>query len=186
MIAFKKLLEYELLDDKNKIIKILETELESHKIQYFAKIKEWANNYYDYLMNKRNEYYSLDSKLVDASNKYRLTKDKKYLTLQQEYENKYAFLQKLYYNSKTILSKGKERFIKKEEEKAKNHYKHVIDKLADRITKKELNIDNLKIKTVHIGINIETTLTDGNKIVKAWTIEASGPIQRPHYRYLVK
>jgi hypothetical protein len=30
------------------------------------------------------------------------------------------------------------------------------------------------------------TLSDGEKVVKAFTIIAEGTIQRPHYRYLVK
>jgi hypothetical protein len=35
-------------------------------------------------------------------------------------------------------------------------------------------------------VNIDMTLTDGEKTVKAFTIIAEGQIQRPHYRYLVK
>ena len=61
-----------------------------------------------------------------------------------------------------------------------------IEKLAYRIEKKELDQSKLKTKTSHIGVNIETVLTDGEKTVRAWTIIASGMIQRPHYRYLVK
>jgi len=35
-------------------------------------------------------------------------------------------------------------------------------------------------------VNIETTLTDGEKMVRAYTIIAEGQVQRPHYRYLIK
>jgi hypothetical protein len=52
--------------------------------------------------------------------------------------------------------------------------------------KKGLNEENLKVVTSHIGININTTISDGDKTVKAWTIIAEGEIQKPHYRYLVK
>jgi hypothetical protein len=37
-----------------------------------------------------------------------------------------------------------------------------------------------------VGVNFETTLSDGEKIVRAFTIVASGEIQKPHYRYLIK
>lgn len=47
-----------------------------------------------------------------------------------------------------------------------------------------------KTKTVAfrcpLGVNIETTITDGVKKVRAFTIVAEGEIQRPHYRYLIK
>jgi hypothetical protein len=66
------------------------------------------------------------------------------------------------------------------------HYEFSIEKLAERIIKKGLNQDNLKIVTSHIGVNIETTINDGNKTVRAFTIIAEGEIQKPHYRYLVK
>ena len=44
----------------------------------------------------------------------------------------------------------------------------------------------LKVKTSHIGVNIDTILSDGEKQVREITIVASGEIQRPHYRYLIK
>jgi len=49
-----------------------------------------------------------------------------------------------------------------------------------------LNVDNLQLSTSYLDPNISTKITDGKKTVNAWTIIASGPIQRPHYRYLIK
>ena len=69
---------------------------------------------------------------------------------------------------------------------AKKHYNQSIEKLALRIRKKELNESNLKCTTSHVDVNISTTISDGNKTVRAWTIIAEGPIIRPHYRYLIK
>lgn len=89
-------------------------------------------------------------------------------------------------NYRGILNKGKQKFINSEKIKSENHYQQSILKLADRIEKKGLQKENLKFHTKEIGVNIETILTDGIKTVKAWTITAEGPIQRPHYRYLVK
>ena len=69
---------------------------------------------------------------------------------------------------------------------AEQHYENSIQKLAARIEKKGLNTENLSVLTSHVGVNINTTLTDGIKTVRAFTIIAEGPIQRPHYRYLIK
>ena len=81
---------------------------------------------------------------------------------------------------------GVENFMLAEEKKAELHYEGSIVKLANRIEKKGLIIEKLVVETSHIGVNINTTLTDGEKTVRAFTIIASGEIQRPHYRYLVK
>jgi hypothetical protein len=81
---------------------------------------------------------------------------------------------------------GIESYVSKLIKDAEMHYEDSIIKLATRIEKKGLNIDSLKCTTSHIGRNIETTLTDGNKVVRAFTIIAEGMVQKPHYRYLVK
>lgn len=81
---------------------------------------------------------------------------------------------------------GLNKYIRQAEEKAMLHYENSIEKLAYRISKKELDQDNLSVTTARIGRNIETTLTDGIKTVRAFTILAWGEIQQPHYRYLIK
>jgi len=86
----------------------------------------------------------------------------------------------------TIVNGGFDKYLAKELKYAEMHYESSVIKLANRIEKKGLDIDNLSVTTSHIGVNINTTLTDGEKTVRAFTIVASGDIQRPHYRYLVK
>jgi ribosome-binding ATPase YchF (GTP1/OBG family) len=71
-------------------------------------------------------------------------------------------------------------------ESAKKHYANSIVKLAQRIEKKDLNQDKLELTTSYMDLNISTTITDGEKKVRAYTIIACGEIQKPHYRYLVK
>ena len=77
-------------------------------------------------------------------------------------------------------------YIGKSIKTAKNHYENSLLKLVKRVSVKGLNLETLEIKRSGIGINIEMLLTDGEKTVRAWTIVAEGPVQRPHYRYLVK
>ena len=81
---------------------------------------------------------------------------------------------------------GIEGFITNEIDSAKKHYDSSIVKLAQRIERKGLDLNNIKMETSFIDVNIETTITDGVKFVTAHTIVASGQIQRPHYRYLIK
>lgn len=85
---------------------------------------------------------------------------------------------------------GKDEFIKKQKMLAELHYQDSLLKLVDRLAKKGVSDKNVKgdlsIKKARIGINIELFISIGDITAKAWTIVASGPIQRPHYRYLVK
>ena len=81
---------------------------------------------------------------------------------------------------------GESGFIDKQVFKAKEHYIESILKLSNRILSKGLDENNLTLTTSYFDPNISTIITDGVKSVKAWTIIASGEIQKPHYRYLVK
>lgn len=87
---------------------------------------------------------------------------------------------------RAIIDRGLDFYVAKEVEAAKSHYGYVIAKLADRICKKGLNQSAIRVETARIGINLESKITDGEKSVKAWTVYAHGPVNRPHFRYLVK
>lgn len=87
---------------------------------------------------------------------------------------------------KKALILGKTKFLEEVEKKANNHFLKATEKLADRIEDKGLDMGNLTVSWASIGINIEATICDGEKSVQAYTIVASGPIQKPHYRYLVR
>lgn len=81
---------------------------------------------------------------------------------------------------------GVDAYVSKQVESAREHYVLSIYKLASRIVEKGLNIESLTMSTTYFDPNISTAITDGFKTVRAYTIIASGPIQKPHYRYLVK
>jgi hypothetical protein len=69
---------------------------------------------------------------------------------------------------------------------AEHHYKVSVEKLAHRIISKGLNYDTLTVTAGWVNVNFNCVITDGEKTVKASTIIAEGPVQRPHYRYLIK
>tara|TARA_R110000851_G_scaffold231888_1_gene384620 strand:- start:197 stop:856 length:660 start_codon:yes stop_codon:yes gene_type:complete len=87
---------------------------------------------------------------------------------------------------KKVSKMGVDKFIANEIKLAIAHYEDSIIKLAKRIMRKDLDLNNIKMETSAIDVNITTTITDGKKSVCAYTIIASGPIQKPHYRYLIK
>lgn len=85
-----------------------------------------------------------------------------------------------------ITRQSLQQFIQQSKADAQKHYENSILKLADRLSTKQLNVDAIVATTSHIGVNIETVLTDGVKSVRAFTILACGEINAPHYRYLIK
>lgn len=171
------------------LIKILKKETETLKIQYIAKTKEWARDRFDVIMARSGwdnlqwcNFFGLTQEVYNKGglSEFRSFPKGFYNTKQSR---EYARLQD---QVSKVKKMGVEEFMLTEEKKAELHYEGSIVKLANRIEKKGLNINKLVVETSHIGVNINTTLTDGEKTVKAFTIIASGEIQRPHYRYLVK
>lgn len=145
-----------------KLTEILKKETETLKNQFLQFNEKYAEIEFYKIKNWINDYK--ENKIE------RLENQKKYYAIP-------AYL---------FLDKTPKNHIEKMVKNAKEHYEISIEKLAARIQKKGLNLDKLKTSTSHIGVNIETTLTDGNKTVRAFTIIAEGEIQRPHYRYLIK
>ena len=146
------------------LIEILKKETESLKIQYLEMTKKWAIKDFEYLRNWAIDYQK-------GKFRHNAQAEKKYYNLPYHITNP---------NGKV------EQHVEKMLKNAIEHYNLSIQKLSARIEKKGLNQKNLKIITSHIGVNIETTLTDDIKKVRAYTIIAEGQVQRPHYRYLIK
>lgn len=180
-------------NQNQKIMKTLRERLteqtEALKIQYLAMTKEWAIKDFDKLMEKRswgNEAWAkhFHIELVDSMPGKEWSKR----VFPRGFYNtaRGSDLIKLRDKISVAARMGKDEFLAKAEKYAIAHYHGSIEKLTYRIQAKGLQEDNLKMHSTHLGVNFETTITDGEKSVRAWTIIASGPIQRPHYRYLVK
>ena len=84
------------------------------------------------------------------------------------------------------VNAGVAAFVEKELKTAANHFEDCVLKIVYRVEQKGLSQDCTEILSAYVGVNLETTFTDGAKTVKAQTVLAEGPIQRPHLRYLVK
>ena len=162
----------QLKKDDNSLIKILADYTVDLKASYIEQCKIWAAKHFDLMV--------IASKTTPEENE--ISKDWR----NNETRAKRQEIQNRIYKAYAITSQGKEGYILKSEKHAIEHYEVSLSKLAERISKKELDIEKLKVVSSGMGVNIEIILSDGNKSVKAWTIIASGEIQRPHYRYLVK
>ena len=142
---------------------MLRTETESLRVQYLEMTAKWAANEFKTLRAWAQEYRTGKHGFGAASKKY-------------------------WKLPACIINEGGkiEEYTAKALKASEAHYLFSIEKLAARIEKKGLDQSKLSVVTAHVGVNINTTLTDGNKTVRAFTIIAQGEVQRPHYRYLVK
>jgi truncated hemoglobin YjbI len=168
------------------LLGILTRETASLKEQYVALMAEWASAEYERIEKVANAPYPKYVDYVKPAEP-RPANFKGFWT-GQDYEGQKRYNKALNarHTANNIVEQGCEAFLVKMRNAALAHYEDSVRKLAARIEKKGLNVANLVVKTAHVGVNIETTLTDGEKTVRAFTIIASGPVQKPHYRYLIK
>lgn len=173
----------------NKLINILKEETRQLKIDYIEKTISWADkdfdsfvakskwgikDWADFLGVKTEERKMGNGKIeIGFIRGFYNTKESKTFANQQS-------------EVRRVLAGGKSKYIETALKAANDHYEDSVHKLADRIVKKEMNTDMISVKSSYINHNMEATFTDGEKTVRAFTVLAWGPIQRPHYRYLIK
>lgn len=170
----------------SQLIQILYKETASLKIQYIEKCKQYATQEFQHAvilakLNAPDLYTRFNIHFTIVNEKMILPTD-----LHAKYRSELKTMSKALSEARSIAYQTEPRYVDKAIKSAEKHYEKSIIKLALRIESKGLDIAQLKTQTSHVGVNIETILTDGNLTVKAWTIIAEGPIQQPHYRYLVK
>lgn len=162
------------------LITLLKSETESLRVQYVELTEKWATE----------DFTGLEGVAAKPHPKYDeyVKPAQKGVAFGQDYEGQKRYRKACEARelAKKIVASGRDEYVAREVAAAEEHYQDSIVKLALRIEKKGLNQKNITVKTSHLGVNIETVLTDGIQTVRAWTIIAAGPIQRPHYRYLVK
>lgn len=177
---------YLVLDETNtdremtNLIDTLKKETESLRVQYLEMTQVWAVKDFNALVQFATDYHG--GRFLKVNARGRSEND-------SQAQKKYYGLPHHVTCRQSLVMQGQDPVqihVDRAVAMAERHYAQSVEKLAVRITKKGLDQTNLKVGTSHIGVNIETILTDGIKTVRAWTIVASGQIQRPHYRYLIK
>jgi ribosome-binding ATPase YchF (GTP1/OBG family) len=140
------------------LVNILKKETQTLKSQYISMTQDWASEDFNRLRNFALKYQEGPSAFKN--------------------KNEYWYAQRKYYRlPNSILNNNQEQYVADSIKNAEAHYEQSIEKLAARVEKKNLEVSNLKVQTAHVGVNIETVLTGGNKKVSAYTIIAEGEIQ---------
>lgn len=160
------------------LIETLTTQTQSLKIQYLEKMAEYATYEFARIEKVASAPYPIWGEMVTDKNQYGCEGLRQRKAYRKACDARHQAC--------NVVEKGSLAFCAKLEAMAIRHYEDSIVKLAGRIMAKGLNQAQLNVKTGHVGVNIETVLTDGIKSVRAFTIIASGPCVRPHYRYLIK
>jgi len=167
------------------LIDQLKIETVELKNAYIARTKEFTNAEYNRIVERKNwsakewcELLGLEP-LKNANGKYSFPKNffntsdsRKHFKLEAE-----AF---------RVASKTQAQHLEVAISDAEKHFAGSIEKLALRVIKKGLNLGSFKMQSTYLDPNMSTVITDGKITVRAYTIIAGGPIQKPHYRYLVK
>ena len=171
------------------LIQTLTEQTQSLKEQYVTKCIEWAKKDFEraeQVLSRTTEQWCEYFGITPVQKTH--FPGKVYFSMPTGFYNtkESKTMANLVISARSITSKGFGAYEDKIEKRAIDHYTSSIQKLAARILSKGLVEGNLSVVTGWVGVNIETVITDGTKSVKAWTIIAQGPIQQPHYRYLVK
>lgn len=177
------------IKEMEKLVKVLLAETKILKDEYLEKIGEWAKQDFERYVEMASykevewcKHLGLEPQLVNVGTPSEFLSFPKGFWNTKE-SRTYDNLKNKAYRIKRM---GSDAYVEKCLKDGESHYESSINKLANRIVKKGLNESKLVVETARVGVNIETILTDGEKSVKAWTIIASGAVQKPHYRYLVK
>ena len=140
---------------------------------YIAKVTKWAIMQYPKIIEIKNETREQLDKLP---------KDVKY-NVYRPLKNKYDRAVALLTRFDTI-----EKYVEWNVENAENQYMSDINSVVERIRKRELDYDNLKVVNVYDDPKFfEMTITDGNQSLHArsiWAAEYSEKVTA-HYRFII-
>lgn len=160
------------------------------KEQYLLKTRIHTENKYKQAVERSKwkevdwcKYYNLTPKVANKG-----MKDCEFLTFPDGfYNSKQA---RIYHNDKDEatmhLRIGLDDMFKRAEKFAIIHYENSVIKLVDRLYKKGItDSDEIEIIQERLNVNFEAFIKSGKVVVRCWTIIAEGPVQQPHYRFLV-
>jgi len=175
-------------DNLGGLIERLRTSTTDLKEIYIEKTKKYASEYFDHCikLNKLTELDWLQRYNVKYT-EYKHSNGSINFYPTSFYSKEYKRMSSVKNEMQTILNEGFESYTNRMVRSAERHYEDSLVKLSNRLNQKGIKDDtNFTIKSGRIGMNFELTIEHESLITKAWTIIAEGPIQRPHYRYLVK
>lgn len=100
--------------------------------------------------------------------------------------NIYSMQRKMQQLEKAIAG-GVNKFVQEKKQDAEKHYEDSIKKLSYRIAQKGITENTIfEISSAQVGMNFECVIKHDGRVTRAFTILAWGPVNAPHYRYLIK
>ncbi len=173
----------------SKLVKELYEHTKELKGVYIWRTKQYADSKYTHCEERKDwttrqwyDEYKLPYKMVREGT------PSEFASIERGYDYKvYGMMQNHKSEVSSILKMGLESYKAKEVQYAEDHYRNSIERLSMKLNEKGITDESkFVITSGHIGDNFECVIHHEHGTTKAWTIIASGPIQRPHYRYLVK
>ena len=171
------------------LINELKKETAEIRVQYLERAKISANEKYD-LMATRLKWTDAEwCTFIGLTPQIRFQGcPNEYITFPLNFHNTSAA--RKYSNERkkimAIVVRKKDDYVDREIKYANLHFDNIIEKLVYRIEKKGLNFKMITVVHARVGVNLETTITDGKLTINAYTIVAGGPVQQDHFRYLIK
>lgn len=169
--------EVKIVDSDGKLETLLFEKTVDLKLAFIEKTKKYAKNTFDRAMHRKDWTYE---QWLENFSKVEKIGGREFTKLSKI---GVALREELRY----FLQNGYDAFEATEVKYAEQHYKNSILKLAYRLREKGI-LDNtvLEISSGKVDVNFECYIKHNGITTKAWTIIAEGPVQRPHYRYLIK
>jgi hypothetical protein len=183
-------------EDSVGLVKQLTEKTQDLKKEFVERTKEWERKKYHQctvrLQKIKSTMYDENGHLSEDFCKhydlnYEIKNVNGHNSVSIKYDKKYHKSQDQFRQLKGYVELGEEYNVKVAESMAIRHYENSIHKLSARLGDKGITKeDEVIITSEKIGVNFHCYITSGDVKVHAWTIIAEGPIQKPHYRYLVK
>jgi len=154
---------------------------------YINKTIEWAEKRFALATTRKN--WTDEKWLIEFEVEYEIIKRHSYTwySAKNQRSENYKRMQRGKTEDEIVLKKGKKGYIDECVDLAKRHYEESLIKLSDRLNAKGIKDEtNFTIKQGRLSDNFEIEIEHNGVITRAWTIIAYGPVQCPHYRYLVK
>lgn len=160
----------------NVILEKMTDELKGFKKLYLAKVHGWAVKNYE----NKIQYFEVDFRTDPLYSEMKTMRYGKH-----EYRDVKSGYVDLMLEVARMKHTTKETYADGEVRDASIAFDGKTAKLSSRLDKYKFKPSKLVIiSEIRNGINIHLTVSDGTQTRRFYTIIASGPIQRPHYRYL--
>ncbi len=174
-------------ENSNGLLAQLISMTKDFKADYIQKVKEAAARMFENYQKQNARSYQEWMEIYSIAFEMKKNYDGSLFPSPIQMDKRFYSMRNKMLQAMEIVKGGFEKYEASEVKYAEAHFASAMEKLAYRLNQKGIvDGSNFEIKSARVGVNIEMLIYHGNEITKAWTIVAEGPIQRAHFRYLIK